>query len=179
VASIATEVESSGVATNTEELFLRVRAYLSVWRIGGAEWLEDCAREIADHAAKRLAVEPGATAELIAIDEADAFLRDWFGTVDRANQQNHDSRGVPLETRIALAFGSPPGDEVRFADRTQVIAALRQGELNAACAFAPSRPPETRAMVMQTSLSRLPSIQLIGGWCLLIALLVLAFFLTH
>ena len=41
------------------------------------------------------------------------------------------------------------------------------------------RAPETRAMTMETSLSRLPSFRMIAGWFLIIALIVLAFIFTR
>ena len=41
------------------------------------------------------------------------------------------------------------------------------------------RPPETRPMTMETSLSRLPSFRIIAGWFVIIALLALAFIFTR
>jgi hypothetical protein len=41
------------------------------------------------------------------------------------------------------------------------------------------RPPETRPMTMETSLSRLPSFRMIAGWFVIIALIVLAFIFTR
>src|SRR5688572_14388448 len=157
-----------------DEVQSLVSAYLAAWRVRQ----EDRSREIVQSARQRVAENPELSPTQAAIEAADLFLRNWFTQLPAPNLSAEiPDKGVPLETRIALVYGSPEGGH--FADRTQVIAALRQGALNAARARVPSRPPETRAIAMQTSLSRLPSIRLIAGWFLLIGLLFLAFFLTH
>jgi hypothetical protein len=46
-------------------------------------------------------------------------------------------------------------------------------------ALHPQRPLETQPMKMRTTLSRLPSIRLIAGWCAFIFLLVVIFIFTH
>jgi hypothetical protein len=43
----------------------------------------------------------------------------------------------------------------------------------------PARAPELGIETMQTSLSRLPSIRMVAGWLLLVALLFLTFIFTH
>ena len=102
-----------------------------------------------------------------AIEEADRFLLRWFEKVGPENIEQ------------TLLFGAPAGQRPDLSDREKTGKLLREGALNLARARTPSRPPETRPMKMQTSLSRLPSIRLIGGWIVLIGLLFLAFVLTH
>ncbi len=145
-----------------EEALRRVEAYLSAWRIGDAQWTRDCAREILG-AARRSTVSQGN--ELKAgLDEAEKFIKSYLDKPESAE---------------ALAFGVPLEGRLDFGDRAKLSEVMDDGILNLGRSKTPVRPPETRAMKMQTSLSRLPSIRLIGGWIGLIALLFLLFVLTH
>jgi hypothetical protein len=183
VETVTTEPEIAGEPENLsrpgewEEAHSRVRAYLAAWRIGDQESRQNCSSEIIQLARKRVTAVPGLTPLEAAMDQADEFLASWFVPSADPASQNHSS-GLSTEARIALLLGSP-GGALNFADRTQMIAASRQGALTCTQARVPGRSPEMRAMTMQTSLSRLPSIRLIGGWIGLIGLLILSFFLTH
>jgi hypothetical protein len=148
-----------------EEILARVQAYLSAWRLGDPEWSRDCAREIV-RVARRETVAKGSEVQ-VAIEEADRFLNRWFEKVGSEN----------IEQK--LLFGAPANSRLDLGNREQMADILRHGAMNLARAKTPARLPETRPMTMQTSLSRLPSIRLIGGWIVLIALLFLAFVLTH
>jgi len=148
-----------------EEALDRVQAYLSAWGLSDLEWSRDSAREIV-RAARKETVAKGSEIQA-AIEEADRFLQRWFEKVGPENIEQ------------TLLFGAPAGQRPDLSDREKTGKLLREGALNLARARTPSRPPETRPMKMQTSLSRLPSIRLIGGWIVLIGLLFLAFVLTH
>jgi hypothetical protein len=157
-----------------ESVLVRVQAYLSAWRIGDREWAADCAQEIVASARKRGEGDPVSAA----LAEADLFLQRWFQQFSAGTAEAHAAEGeVGIEKRLALLAGAPA--DANFADRVQLAAAFRHGALNMDAALKPARHPETRAITMQTSLSRLPSIRIIAGWLLLIALLFLAFVLTH
>ena len=148
--------------TEWKEAFARVEAYLAAWRVGDGEWVRDCARKIVASARRRTVAE-GREIEA-AVEEADEFLKSWFEQSGAAD---------------VLIFGAPAKQGLDFGDRVQVAEILNEGALNLARAKVPARQPETRPMTMQTSLSRLPSIQLIGGWIILIAVLFLVFVVTH
>jgi hypothetical protein len=147
-----------------DEAIARVQAYLAVWRIGDIERTRNCAHEIVN-SAKRGSVAAGREIEA-ALEKADDFLKQIFA----ADGENFD------ELLQSLLLGS--GTDQKF-DQEHIKAALREGMLNVARAKIPVRPPETRPMTMQTSLSRLPSIRLIGGWIFLVVLLFVLFILTH
>jgi hypothetical protein len=147
-----------------EEALARVQAYLSAWRMGDAE-ARDCAREIV-RLVRRQPVARGSEIE-VAIKEADRFLNGRFEKVGAEN----------IEQRLLL--GGTVNQTFDFRNHEQITHILREGALNLARARTPARPPETLPMTMKTSLSRLPSIRLIGGWVVLIALLFLAFVVTH
>jgi hypothetical protein len=155
-----------------EPVLPRVEAYLRAWRIGDSDWARECAQEIVAAARTRISTEASSSPIQAAIDEADSFLHRWFQ--ETAPESAREGRP---DRRLALLAGASA--EANFSDRTQLAAAFRQGTLNFTRALSPSRPPETRAITMQTSLSRLPSIRIIAGWLLLIALLFVAFLLTH
>jgi hypothetical protein len=147
-----------------EEALARVQAYLSAWRLDAGE-AHDWAREIV-RLARRQPVPKGSELEM-AIAEADIFLKGRFEQVG----------GEDVEQRLMV--GATVNQTFDFGNREQIANILREGALNLARARTPSRPPETLPMTMKTSLSRLPSIQLIAGWVVLIGLLFLTFLLTH
>jgi hypothetical protein len=144
--------------------------------MGDAGWVRERSQEILSAARLRVSADASASPMKAAMDEAEAFMHhccQQFGTVASAQSVGEDE---PNE-RLMLLVGAPA--EANPGDRIQMAAAFRQGALNWRRALAPARLPETPAMTMQTSLSRLPSIRIIAGWLFLIALLFLAFILTH
>lgn len=160
-------LENRGTATSAEtpewrEAEQRVAAYLAAWKFGDTAWARDCAREIIA-SAQQSAVPPGREIEA-AVEHADEFLKGWFEKPDAAE---------------ALLFGEALNKPLDFCNRAQIADLLGEGQVNMGRARVPARPPETRPMTMQTSLSRLPSIRLIAGWIVLVALLFLVFVLTH
>lgn len=166
-------------AISAEEARQRIEAYLQAWRMGDAQWTRDCAAEILLAAKRRTPTGDGGLLRE-AIEEADLFVANWFKQFAPAELEGSPAgEGARVQQRAAMLFGASAGANCELADRTQWLAAMRQGSLNLAAALRPARPPETRAFTMQTSLSRLPSIQLIAGWIVMMVLLFLAFTLTH
>jgi hypothetical protein len=157
-----------------EQLASGVRAYLSLWRLGDEEWLRECSHDIVQAALHRSRSEPGANPSELIFAEVESFLGRYFAQL--APGEN-DQSSIALASRAALIFGAP--EQSTFSDPVQLRAAFLQGRMNYGAARVPSRPPETRATTMKTSLSRLPSIRLIGGWILCVLLLILTFILTH
>ena len=188
MAPIATKSQTEVIGTarvplpdySEETLESRVHAYLAAWRIGGEEWLRDCSHEIMSAVGERLAREPSSSPERMAIEEADRFVNSWLTQfVPEGAAAPVTEGGIPLQSRLAVLYGIPPNARLPLEDRVQAVGAMRQGLLNSKAARTVTRPPETRAMRMQTSLSRLPSTRIIAGWFLLAALLFVVFLLTH
>jgi hypothetical protein len=175
--TIATAEEIASVPESWDDVLFKIQSYLLAWRIGDEDWLLQSAREILESTRKRISAEPHLGRTGVAIEEADAFLCQWFAQL--SDQSSSDRYAPSLEERVAFLLGAPRGDPFPLSDAIQLSGALRQGTLNFARALTPSRPPESRAITMQTSLSRLPSFRLIAGWFLLIGLLLVLFLLTH
>lgn len=157
----------------------QVQSYLALWRIGDEEWLRECSREIVQSACNRLEAEANTPLAELVLAETEAFLRRWFEQSLPLEPASANEPSAPGGVRAALLMGAPGAECSAFSDPIQLRAAFLQGRLNLAAARMPTRPPETRAMTMKTSLSRLPSIRLIGAWIACIILLVVAFILTH
>ncbi len=143
--------------TAWDEARVRVQAYLTGRRLGDGEWVRNCAGQIL-HSCRQSNISQGSELEA-ALREADRLL----------NHLGAHDAGGSLEFVRPLFFPRPPNGHF---EQEQLEALLGQVKV-------PARPSETRPMRMQTSLSRLPSIRLIGGWIVLIALLFLVFLLTH
>ena len=183
--SVATETDVE-LATAAKERRLpdswgdvrsHVRRYLAAWRLGDDDWLNEGSEEILRAVRSRLGESCEEDRARAAMEEAEAFVAAWFQKV--LPHSGRQENGVSVRARMALLLGSSPDKRSGVPDPLQLNAAWRQGGMSLERALLPSRPPETRAFSMQTSLSRLPSMRLIAGWFLLVAALGLAFFLTH
>jgi hypothetical protein len=183
VESIATERKLvAGVLPGSEtngpmwgEVSSRVEAYLAAWQIGDEKWRHEAVGQIMEAARRRWALEPEVPLLQVAVDAAD----EWLGEVLRRPYSGEAGEGALAQAGLALALGRPIATQIDPAEPAQVAGALRQGELRAELLRGPTRAPESRAMKMQTSLSRLPSIRLIAGWAFLVALLFVVFFVTR
>ena len=140
-----------------DEALVRVQAYLGATRVGDAEWARNCAQEVVNSAMEGNIPE-GREMEA-ALREADEFLKGLA----------QDESEVSEEIIKLLVFGVSANGTLGQEQRERLLTQIK----------IPARPPETPSMRMQTSLSRLPSIRLIGGWIVLIALLFVVFLLTH
>jgi hypothetical protein len=116
-----------------------------------------------------------------ALDDARNLLR------ARLNEMHGNALGGEKEEQgmshrqcaAILWSGLPEQWAGQGTDASKLAQAYTRGARATLQSLQPQRPPITRPMVMQTSLTRLPSFRIIAGWFVLIALLVLAFILTR
>ena len=91
-----------------------------------------------------------------------------------------EEQGIPVDQRAAMLWaGLPELWRNEGADPIALSAAYARGAVAAKLSQHTRRPPETHPMTMETSLSHLPSLRMIGGWVLIIAALILAFIFTR
>ncbi len=171
-----------------EKVEARVEAYLRTCRIGEEEWRKQAAREITRSVLNVDSRASRANPMEAAFQEADRLLAEGFAQGAQNNLAKRDESTprdgsstftLSPERRLALLFGADPAKPIPFTNRGELIEIMRRGEISFGRATRCGRSPEMRQLTMQTSLSRLPSIGLIGGWIVLIALLFFLFVITH
>lgn len=114
-----------------------------------------------------------------AIEAAEKLLRARLNEI-LGGVFDSEEQGISERERLALLWG---GVAEKWSAEPVDTAALQKAYVEGASASSlaqePQRAPETHPMVMETSLTRLPSFRIVAGWFLLIALLALAFILTR
>jgi hypothetical protein len=159
-------------ARAVEETRRKVAAYLRAWGLP-----DQLREELADMA--MTCAEGEADVARAAIAQADrllhARLNEMLGNALAAEEQ-----GIAVEERAAMLWGGLPELwRKEGVDTVALLAAYSRGAVAAALSQHTQRPPETYPMTMETSLSRLPSLRMVGGWFLIITALVLAFIFTR
>jgi hypothetical protein len=161
-----------------EETRRRLVAYFRAWKLPASD-VEELAERAIAAAEQRLREQANSPLETILAEEADRLL------CERIRELVGDSRlseNGPLSEQNKLALLWAGCAEKWHPDQIDPVPlneAFDDGMKTAALAQQTQRPPETQPMVMQTSLTRLPSFRMIGGWFVLVALIVLAFIFTR
>jgi hypothetical protein len=167
-------------AREWEEAREKVEAYLRAWKLPGAIVEElttaalDCARSQCECDSK---IDPMCAA----LDDARNLLRARLNEMHgNALGGEKEEEGMSHQQCAAILWsGLPEQWAGEGSGASKLAEAYTRGARAAVQSLQPQRPPITRPMVMQTSLTRLPSFRIIAGWFVLIALLVLAFILTR
>ncbi|HUS36234.1 MAG TPA: hypothetical protein VM680_12855, partial [Verrucomicrobiae bacterium] len=133
--------------------------------------------EIADSVMTCVEGEPDISRAVIA--HADrllhARLNEMLGGALVAEEQ-----GISVEERAAMLWGGLPELwRKEGIDPAALSAAYLRGARASNLSQHTQRPPETQPMTMETSLSHLPSLRMIGGWVVIIVVIVLAFIFTR
>jgi len=167
----------SSPSQNWDEVRSRIENYLRAWDIPGLSLSPELTSAAFESVRNRISREPGLEAIEVAITETDLLLQTRLKEV---LTDETSTRGGIFSTDLRLALlwaGLPEISEtptsIRVHDR------LKQARAELQLCEAPGRPMETFPKRMRTSLKRIPSFRLVGGWCLVIILLVLAFVFTH
>lgn len=163
-----------------EEARAKAEAYLRAWKLpaGIVEELTtaalDCARSQCECDSK---IDPMCAA----LEDARSLLRDRLNEMHgNALRGEKEEEGISHHQCAAILWsGLPEQWAGEGTNASKLAEAYTRGERATVQSLQPQRPPITRPMVMQTSLTRLPSFRIIAGWFVLIALLVLAFILTR
>jgi hypothetical protein len=183
---VATIVEHSEVAESQgghgpraakelEQARVRVDAYLRAWNLPEA-LREELAVVTMASVENRLAENPELDPLRGAIDDVERFLHARLNEA-LGNALTPAEQGICESDRLAMFVGGvvekwSRGDPQSAISNTHTEATAR-------LALQPQRPAETSPQSMHTSLSRLPSLRMIGGWFLLIVVIVLAFIFTR
>ena len=158
-----------------EQLQARVQSYLRVWRIPALVQRE-LIPEIMRSVELTLGRESSACAHRVTIESAETILKSrlnqWVGGLDVTD------RGIAASDRMSMLCSSLP-EKLGRCDSNELSRSFSEGAVGAARVRQSNRSPETHLTTMQTSLSRLPSFRMVGGWFLMIVGTVLIFILTH
>jgi hypothetical protein len=159
-------------ARAVEEARRKVDAYLRAWRLP-----EGVREELAEMAVT--CAEGEADISRAAIAHADRLLHGRLNEM-LGNALAAEEQGISVQERAAMLWGGLPELWRKGGvDTVALSAAYSRGALAAALSQHTQRPPETYPMTMETSLSRLPSLRMVGGWFLIIAAVVLIFIFTR
>lgn len=149
----------------------RIESYFRAWRLSESS-IEELAAE-AEHAihCALLRGEAADPLELLA-PESDRVL------AARMSRDGMGEASLDSCTRLALALA---GTRLGWAeaDEEQFHAEVEELKRKVETLAEPNRSAELAVGVMQTSLSRLPSIRMVAGWFLLVLLLFLTFVFTR
>jgi hypothetical protein len=169
---VADQTVDARAAKALEQARRKLDDYLRAWRLP-----DEVREELAGMAMTCAEGEPDISRAVIA--HADrllhARLNEMLGGALAAEVQ-----GISVEERAAMLWaGLPELWRREGIDPATLSAAYSRGALASNLSQHTQRPPETRPMTMETSLSHLPSLRMIGGWVVIIALIVLAFIFTR
>jgi hypothetical protein len=155
-----------------EEARRQLDAYLRAWRLP-----DSVSDELADMAMACAEGEPDLSRAVIT--HADRLLHTRLNEM-LGNALATEEQGISVDQRAAMLWaGLPELWRKEGADPIALSTAYARGAVAAKLSQHTQRPPETHPMTMETSLSHLPSLRMIGGWFLIIAAIVLAFIFTR
>ena len=173
---LETASEEHSLTGEIEHERKRLAGYFRVWRIPDSIAEEMIASALSS-AARRTHHEPSTPLSVLALEEADQLLCQRFRSF---NPNSLSNNRISHEERLAILWSGQgekfAASESRSFDCEQAFDA---GCKAAKLAHEPQRMPETNPMVMETSLTQLPSFRMISGWFALITLIVLAFIFTR
>jgi hypothetical protein len=155
----------------------RVQNYLRAGQSGSADPVLDLLPLVYEAAQERVSANPRLDMFEVAIEECDRLLKEHLARLlEQSSNQNQTKDLTHLRTGVLWAhLNAPVSDKLSPGDRAiaeYVDAELRQYHV-------PQRPMETSPKRMRSSLTRIPSFRLVGGWCLVILVLILTFLFTH
>ena len=161
-----------------EETRVKADAYLRAWKLPNAV-VEELTVAALDCALSQLQCDPTLQLTRTTIEAADKLLRERLNEMFGGDLDGAEV-GISAQARLAmLCAGVSEKWCAGPLDQAALQKAYVDGVSAAISTRRPQRAPETHPMVMETSLTRLPSLRIVAGWFLLVALLVLAFILTR
>jgi hypothetical protein len=160
------------------EALRKVEAYIRAWRLPD-EMAQEVVTSSVVRAAALLTNDGSADPTRTAIAEAEKVLRERLNKM-LGGALGEDANEISVEERAALLWARLPDLWARDANDAAALAAAYSKGLSAMkLAQQPQRLPQTHPMVMQTSLTRLPSFRIVAGWFALVVLIILAFIFTR
>ena len=167
--------------------YAKVESYFHALRIRNKPLLGQLVLRVLERAQRRAPAEPARSATLLAAEEMDRIVTEWFSEVLQVSPTNTDQT-LSTRGRLALLLADMPG---RWQDQflrpgpwpEEFTNAMRETFLRAGPDFQISkmtpRPLDLGPITTLTNLGRFPYFRMALVWTLFALLLVGIFILTH
>ncbi len=96
----------TGTMEEWNAAYVRVEDYLRAHRIDNRRHQSRLIQQVLERAARRHAVEPGLSPTVIAAEETEAMMDDWFAEMLDVRGQSHER--IAVEGRLALLLSDGP-----------------------------------------------------------------------
>ena len=167
--------------------YAKVENYFHALRIRNKPLLGQLVLRVLERAQRRAPAEPTRSATLLAAEEMDRTVTEWFSEVLQVSPTNTDQT-LSTRGRLALLLADMPG---KWQDQflrpgpwpEEFTSAMRETFFRAGPDFQLSqmkpRPLDLGPITTLTNLGRLPYFRMALVWTLFALLLVIVFWLTH
>src|SRR5882757_447998 len=167
--------------------YVKVESYFHALRIRNKPLLGQLVLRVLERAQRRAPAEPGIATTMLAAEEMDRIVTEWFSEVLQSPLTRADQT-LSTRGRLALLLADMPG---KWQDQflrpgpwpEEFTSAMRETFLRAGPDFQISkmtpRPLDLGPITTLTNLGRLPYFRMALVWTLLSLLLVAVFWLTH
>jgi hypothetical protein len=167
--------------------YAKVESYFHALRIRNKPLLGQLVLRVLERAQRRAPAEPTRSATLLAAEEMDRTVTEWFSEVLQISPTNTDQT-LSTRGRLALLLADMPG---KWQDQflrpgpwpEEFTTAMRETFFRAGPDFQLSkmtpRPLDLGPITTLTNLGRLPYFRMTLAWALFALLLIAIFWLTH
>ena len=167
--------------------YAKVESYFHALRIRNKPLLGQLVLRVLERAQRRAPAEPARSATLLAAEEMDRIVTEWFSEVLQVSPTNTDQT-LSTRGRLALLLADMPG---KWQDQflrpgpwpEEFTSAMRETFFRAGPDFQLSkmtpRPLDLGPITTLTNLGRLPYFRMALAWTLFALLLIAIFWLTH
>ena len=165
----------------------KVENYFHALRVRNKALLGQLVLRVLERAARRAPAEPGRPASVIAAEEMDHLVTEWFAEVLQVSPAGSDQT-LSTRGRLALLLADMPG---RWQEQflrpgpwpDEFVSAMRESFLRAGPDFQLSkmapRPLDLGPIATLTNLGRIPYVRMVLVWLLFGLMLAGIFWLTH
>ena len=174
--------------TEWNAAYLKVERYFQALRVENKLLLGQLVLRVIERAIARARREPGRSAEVLAGEEMDRVVSEWYASVLEGSTDASDLMTLGTRGRLALLLADMPGRwQDQFLKRDpwprEFVQAMREGYLRAGPDFQVSqmtpRPIDLGPMRTLTDWSELPYFRTILTWLGAAAVLFLSFEIIH
>jgi hypothetical protein len=167
--------------------YAKVESYFNALRIRNKPLLGQLVLRVLERAQRRAQAEPQVTTTMLAAEEMDRIVTEWFSEVLQSPLTRADQT-LSTRGRLALLLADMPG---RWQDQflrpgpwpEEFTSAMRETFLRAGPDFQLSkmipRPLDLGPITTLTNIGRMPYFRMAMAWTLFAIVLVLIFILTH
>jgi hypothetical protein len=167
--------------------YAKVESYFHALRIRNKPLLGQLVLRVLERAQRRAPAEPTHSATLLAAEEMDRIVTEWFSAVLQVSPTNTDQT-LSTRGRLALLLADMPG---KWQDQflrpgpwpEEFTGAMRETFFRAGPDFQLSkmtpRPLDLGPITTLTNLGQLPYFRMVLAWTLFALLLIAIFWLTH